>query len=120
MPGGMLDVEAVARAVGDAHARAGAVQPERPDGHLRSRGALGDLVARLPDHVHVLLDESYVQFQDVEPEDSCMSLVEAFPRLVVVRSFSQDLRPVRDPRGLCGRLAERDRRCWRRSLRRWA
>ena len=30
-----------------------------------------------------------MQFQDVEPEDSVMSLVEAFPRLLVLRSFSK-------------------------------
>ena len=39
--------------------------------------------------MHTLVDESYVEFQDVEPQDSVMSLVEAFPRLVVLRSFSK-------------------------------
>jgi histidinol-phosphate aminotransferase len=50
---------------------------------------LGDLLARLPGHVHTIVDESYIQFQDVEPEDAVLSLVEAFPRLTVVRSFSK-------------------------------
>ncbi len=36
-----------------------------------------------------MVDESYVQFQDAEPQDAVMSLVDAFPRLVVIRSFSK-------------------------------
>ena len=94
--------------------------PNDPTGTYVPSERLGDLLSRLPEHVHVLLDESYIQFQDVEAEDACMSLVEAFPRLVVLRSFSQHLRPVRHPRRLRGRRAAARRRCWARSLRRWA
>jgi len=39
--------------------------------------------------VHVLLDEAYVQFQDVEDTDAALRLVEAFPRLLVFRTFSK-------------------------------
>ncbi len=39
--------------------------------------------------MHVLLDEALVHFQDVEDLDSCLRLVEAFPRLLVVRTFSK-------------------------------
>jgi histidinol-phosphate aminotransferase len=39
--------------------------------------------------VHVLLDEALVHFQDVEEVDACLRLVEAFPRLLVVRTFSK-------------------------------
>jgi histidinol-phosphate aminotransferase len=63
--------------------------PNDPTGAYLSSERLGELLSRLPEHVHVLLDESYVEFQDAEPEDACMSLVEAFPRLVVVRSLSR-------------------------------
>jgi histidinol-phosphate aminotransferase len=63
--------------------------PNDPTGAYLPSGRLGDLLSRLPGHVHVLLDESYVEFQDEEPEDACMSLVEAFPQLVVVRSLSR-------------------------------
>jgi histidinol-phosphate aminotransferase len=39
--------------------------------------------------VHVLLDEALVHFQDMEDQDACLRLVDAFPRLVVVRTFSK-------------------------------
>jgi histidinol-phosphate aminotransferase len=57
-------------------------------GYLRSH-ELGALIAGLPDQVHVLLDEALVHFQDAEEMDACLRLVEAFPRLLVVRSFSK-------------------------------
>jgi histidinol-phosphate aminotransferase len=63
--------------------------PNDPTGdHLRAE-ELGALLAALPAHVHVLLDEALVHFQDVEELDACLRLVEAFPRLLVVRTFSK-------------------------------
>jgi histidinol-phosphate aminotransferase len=50
---------------------------------------LGALLSALPEHVHVLLDEALVHFQDVEDVDACLRLVEAFPQLLVVRTFSK-------------------------------
>jgi len=83
------DVDALARSVTPRTSVLVLCNPNDPTGAYIPSDRLGELLSRLPDHVHVLLDESYVQFQDVEPEDSCMSLVEAFPRLVLLRSFSR-------------------------------
>jgi histidinol-phosphate aminotransferase len=47
------------------------------------------VLAGLPAHVHVLLDEALVHFQDAEDVDACLRLVDAFPRLLVVRTFSK-------------------------------
>jgi histidinol-phosphate aminotransferase len=63
--------------------------PNDPTGTYMRSDELGELIGSLPDHVHVLLDEAYVQFQDVEPEDACLRLVDAFPRLLVFRTFSK-------------------------------
>lgn len=63
--------------------------PNDPTGAYLPAEQLGDLLSRLPEHVHVLLDESYIQFQDVEDEDSCLKLTEAFPRLLAFRTFSR-------------------------------
>jgi histidinol-phosphate aminotransferase len=63
--------------------------PNDPTGDYMPSERLGVLLAALPEHVYVLLDEALVQFQDVEHEDACMRLVEAFPRLLVVRTFSK-------------------------------
>ena len=89
MPDDGPDVDALARSVGERTRLLVLCNPNDPTGAYVPSERLGELLSRLPDHVHVLLDESYVQFQDVEPEDACLSLVEAFPRLVVVRSFSR-------------------------------
>jgi histidinol-phosphate aminotransferase len=89
MPDDGPDVDALARSVGERTRVLVLCNPNDPTGAYLPSGRLGDLLSRLPGHVHVLLDESYVEFQDEEPEDACMSLVEAFPQLVVVRSLSR-------------------------------
>ncbi len=51
--------------------------------------SLERLLAALPDHVGVLLDESLVEFADAQPIDSSLRLLESNPRLLVFRSFSK-------------------------------
>jgi histidinol-phosphate aminotransferase len=63
--------------------------PNDPTGAYLPAAELGGLLAALPADVHVLLDEALVHFQDVEDLDSCLRLVAAFPRLLVVRTFSK-------------------------------
>ena len=63
--------------------------PNDPTGVYHPAAAVADLAARLPDHVTLLVDEAYIQFQDVEPEDSVMRLIDSFQRLVVFRTFSK-------------------------------
>ena len=67
----------------------GHLQPERPDGTYIGSDDLGALLSALPDHVYVLLDEALIHFQDAEEVDACLRLVEAFPRLLVFRTFSK-------------------------------
>ena len=63
--------------------------PNDPTGHYVPAEELGALLAALPEHVYLLLDEALVHFQDAEPVDACLRLVDAFPRLLVVRTFSK-------------------------------
>jgi len=63
--------------------------PNDPTGHYLPANELGPLLAVLPERVHVLLDEALVHFQEAEEEDACLRLVDAFPRLLVVRTFSK-------------------------------
>src|SRR5215211_7801654 len=44
--------------------------PNDPTGVYVESDAVADLASRLPEHVTLLIDEAYIQFQDVEPEDS--------------------------------------------------
>jgi histidinol-phosphate aminotransferase len=63
--------------------------PNDPTGSYMPSGELRALLEGLPSHVHVLLDEALVHFQDVEDVDACLRLVHDFPRLLVVRTFSK-------------------------------
>jgi histidinol-phosphate aminotransferase len=63
--------------------------PNDPTGTYIPSEKLGGLLSALPDHVHVLLDEALVHFQDAEDLNACLRLVDAFPRLLVVRTFSK-------------------------------
>ena len=63
--------------------------PNDPTGDYMPANEVGKLMAALPEHAHVLLDEALVHFQDVEDVDACLRLVDAFPRLLVVRTFSK-------------------------------
>jgi histidinol-phosphate aminotransferase len=63
--------------------------PNDPTGTYAASERLGGLLSGLPGHVHVLLDEALVHFQDVEDVDACLRLVDAFPNLVVFRTFSK-------------------------------
>jgi histidinol-phosphate aminotransferase len=63
--------------------------PNDPTGVYSSSEEVGALLSALPGGVHVLLDEALIQFQDVEDVNACVRLVDAFPRLLVVRTFSK-------------------------------
>jgi histidinol-phosphate aminotransferase len=63
--------------------------PNDPTGTYVPADELASLLGEVPDHVEVLLDEAFVQFQDVEAEDACLRLTDAFPRLTVFRTFSK-------------------------------
>jgi histidinol-phosphate aminotransferase len=63
--------------------------PNDPTGTYVAADDLAHMLGQVPDHVEVLLDEAFVQFQDVEQEDACLRLTEAFPRLTVFRTFSK-------------------------------
>jgi histidinol-phosphate aminotransferase len=86
---GRADTEALLAAVTDRTRVILLCNPNDPTGTYLDSQTLGGFLSRVPDHVHVLLDEAYVHFQDVEEEDAGLRLVEAFPHLLVFRSFSK-------------------------------
>jgi histidinol-phosphate aminotransferase len=85
---GHVGVEALLAAVNERTRVLVICNPNDPTGTYLDSHALAALLSRLPERVHVLLDEAIVHFQDREEEDACLRLVEEFPRLVVFRSFS--------------------------------
>ena len=89
LAGGRADTDRVLEAVGDRTRIVVICNPNDPTGAYLDSNTLGTLLGALPEHVHVLLDEAYVEFQDVEEIDACLRLVDAFPRLLVFRTFSK-------------------------------
>ena len=90
-PGPGRATRPLADAVNDRHqARSSSATPTTRPGRTYSSAELGSLLVVAPRaSVHVLLDEALVHFQDAEDVDACLRLVDAFPRLLVVRTFSK-------------------------------
>jgi histidinol-phosphate aminotransferase len=89
LDGGAANPEALLAAVTERTRVVALCNPNDPTGAYLGSARVADLVARLPEHVHLFLDEAYVHFQDAEDEDACLRLVELFPRLLVFRTFSK-------------------------------
>jgi histidinol-phosphate aminotransferase len=86
---GAADPDALLDAVTDRTRAVVLCNPNDPTGTYLTAERVAALARALPDHVHLLVDEAYVEFQDAEPRDSVLRLVDAFPRLVVFRTFSK-------------------------------
>jgi histidinol-phosphate aminotransferase len=89
MAGGRADPEALRAAVTDRTRAVVLCNPNDPTGTYMPAEEVAGLASSLPDHVHLLVDEAYIEFQDAEPRDSVLQLVEAFQRVVVYRTFSK-------------------------------
>ena len=63
--------------------------PNDPTGSYVPSTELRELLGALPEDLYVLLDEALIHFQDSEEVDACLRLVDDFPRLLVVRTFSK-------------------------------
>jgi histidinol-phosphate aminotransferase len=84
-----VDPEALLGAVGERTRVLTLCNPNDPTGTYMPSEQVGELLSRLPNDVLVLLDEAYIQFQTVEDADACLRLVDAFPNLLVLRTFSK-------------------------------
>ena len=86
---GTADVDALVAAVGERTRAVVLCNPNDPTGTYLPAETVGALASSLPEHVHLLVDEAYVQFQNAEPSDSVLRLIDAFPRVLVFRTFSK-------------------------------
>jgi histidinol-phosphate aminotransferase len=86
---GRVDPDALLAAIGDRARVLVLCNPNDPTATYLPSGEIRELLQRLPERVHVLLDEAFIQFQDVEDEDAALRLVNEFPRLLVFRTFSK-------------------------------
>ena len=86
---GRVDVDAVLAAIGDRTRAVVLCNPNDPTGTYLPSESVGALASSLSENVHLLVDEAYIEFQDVEARDSVLRLTDAFPRLLVFRTFSK-------------------------------
>lgn len=83
------DLDALRDAIGERTRLVVICNPNDPTGSYLPAERIAGLVAGLPERVHVVVDEALVHFQDAEPLDAVLRLTDAFPRLLVVRTFSK-------------------------------
>jgi histidinol-phosphate aminotransferase len=63
--------------------------PNDPTGTYVAAERIAALASGLPERTHLIVDEALIHFQDAEPTDAVLRLTDAFPRLLVVRTFSK-------------------------------
>jgi histidinol-phosphate aminotransferase len=86
---GRADTGALFDAVGERTRALMLCNPNDPTGTYLPADEVRRLAAALPEHVHLLVDEAYIQFEDLEPEDSVLRLVDDFEHVLVFRTFSK-------------------------------
>ncbi len=63
--------------------------PNNPTGTYIGAERIAAFCERVPDHVTVILDEAYIEYQQTDDPDSTVDLLPDFPNLVVLRTFSK-------------------------------
>ncbi len=114
-PHGHHDLDAMAEAA--AYARVVVVcRPHNPTGTVEPAEDIERLLRRVPTDTVVLLDEAYVEFLSPEYRIDAPKLVEQYPNVVVVRTFSKayGLAGLRIGYGFCA--PELARRLWTMQL----
>ncbi len=87
--GALHDLDAMATEVTAATQLVLICNPNNPTSTHIPAARIGEFCERMPDHVTVLVDEAYVEFQlDDDPDDS-VDLRKDFPNLVLLRTFSK-------------------------------
>lgn len=85
------DLPAMAQAVTHATAAVILCSPNNPTGTVLAAAELEDILAGIPAHVVVVLDQAYVEFTDDADATSrhSLALLERHPNLVILRTFSK-------------------------------
>ena len=63
--------------------------PNNPTGTHLPAARIAEFLEQVPDHVTVVLDEAYIEFQVNDDPDTTVDLLERFPNLVLLRTFSK-------------------------------
>ena len=63
--------------------------PNNPTGTYLGASHIDDFCEQVPEHVTVVLDEAYIDFQVRDDPDATVDLLDRFPNLVLLRTFSK-------------------------------
>jgi histidinol-phosphate aminotransferase len=87
--GDVHDLDAMATEVTAATQLVLVCNPNNPTGTHIPAARIAAFCAALPDHVTIVLDEAYVEFQLDDDPDATVDLLADFPNLVLLRTFSK-------------------------------
>jgi histidinol-phosphate aminotransferase len=87
--GDVHDLDAMAAEVTAATQLLIVCNPNNPTATHIPAAEIGAFCERIPSHVTIVLDEAYVEFQAHDDPDASLDLLESFPNLVVLRTFSK-------------------------------
>ncbi|HEY5054091.1 MAG TPA: histidinol-phosphate transaminase [Solirubrobacterales bacterium] len=87
--GDFHDLEAMAAEVTAATQLLLVCNPNNPTGTHIPAAQIAEFCERIPAHVTIILDEAYIEFQANDDPDTTIDLLEDFPNLVVMRTFSK-------------------------------
>ena len=87
--GDLHDLDAIAAEVTAATQLVVVCNPNNPTGTHLPAARIAEFLAGLPDHVTVVVDEAYVEFQLDDDPDASLDLRRDFPNLVCLRTFSK-------------------------------
>lgn len=89
LPGGRHDLDAMAAAVGPRTRVVIVCTPNNPTGSMVTAAEFDAFMARVPDDVLVILDEAYREFVTDPHTVDGVDVIERYPNLVLVRTFSK-------------------------------
>jgi histidinol-phosphate aminotransferase len=87
--GDVHDLDAIATEVTAATQLVVLCNPNNPTGTHIPAARIAEFCERMPDHVTVIVDEAYVEFQLDDDPDATLDLRRDFPNLVSLRTFSK-------------------------------
>jgi histidinol-phosphate aminotransferase len=87
--GDVHDLDAMAAEVTAATQMLIVCNPNNPTATHIPAAEIAAFCERIPSHVTIVLDEAYVEFQAHDDPDASLDLLEDFPNLVVLRTFSK-------------------------------
>jgi histidinol-phosphate aminotransferase len=87
--GDVHDLDAMATEVTAATQLVIVCNPNNPTATHIPAAEIAEFCERIPPHVTVILDEAYIEFQTHEDPDETLDLLDDFPNLVLLRTFSK-------------------------------